>query len=37
MEKQKKEISSFQENLTLWVFGCMVIGVLIGRFLPTIL
>lgn len=28
--KKQAEISSFQKYLTLWVFACMVIGVLIG-------
>ena len=35
--KQKNEgISVFQKYLTLWVFGCMVVGVLIGKFLPGV-
>jgi ACR3 family arsenite transporter len=36
--KQKKisGISFFEKNLTLWVFLCMVAGVLIGKFLPAI-
>lgn len=37
MEKSKSSgISFFEKNLTLWVVLCMVVGVLIGRFLPGI-
>ena len=37
MEKTKQAgISSFQKYLTLWVFACMVIGVLIGKFAPAV-
>lgn len=36
MDKQKQGISSFQRNLTWWVLGCMLVGVLIGRFIPAI-
>ncbi len=36
MGNQKKEISSFQKHLTWWVLGCMVVGVLIGHFVPAI-
>ncbi len=37
MEKQKKQgIGSFEKYLTLWVILCMVVGVLIGKFLPGI-
>ena len=37
MSKQKSlEIGFFQKYLTLWVAICMVIGVLIGKFLPGI-
>ena len=37
MEKTKQSgISSFQKYLTLWVFACMVIGVLIGKFAPAV-
>ena len=32
----KKGISIFQKYLSLWVIICMVIGVLIGQFLPQI-
>jgi arsenite transporter len=39
-EKMKKNeltgISFFERNLTLWVILCMVVGVLIGKFLPAI-
>lgn len=36
--KANKEtgIGFFQKYLTVWVFLCMVVGVLIGKFLPTI-
>lgn len=37
MEKTKQSgISSFQKYLTLWVFACMVIGILIGKFAPAV-
>lgn len=36
MSKEKSAISVFQKYLTVWVILCMVIGVLIGRFLPQI-
>lgn len=36
MKKEMKGISSFQRYLTLWVFACMVTGVLVGKFLPII-
>ena len=36
MDNQKQGISSFQRNLTWWVLGCMLVGVLIGRFVPAI-
>lgn len=36
MESKKENISFFQKYLTLWVFICMVIGVLISKFLPFI-
>ena len=29
-------ISFFEKNLTLWVALCMVAGVLIGKFLPSV-
>ncbi|MDQ8194619.1 ACR3 family arsenite efflux transporter [Coraliomargarita sp. SDUM461004] len=35
-ENQESGISFFEKNLTLWVILCMVTGVLIGKFLPTI-
>lgn len=34
--KNKAGISVFQKYLTLWVILCMVVGVLIGKFLPQI-
>ena len=36
MSKEKSAISVFQKYLTVWVILCMVIGVLIGKFLPHI-
>lgn len=36
MSRQKSDISFFNRYLTVWVFLCMVAGVLIGKFLPTI-
>lgn len=37
MKQQKTAgISFFEKNLTLWVFLCMVAGVLVGKFLPAI-
>ena len=36
MSKEKGAISIFQKYLTVWVIFCMVIGVLIGQFLPQI-
>lgn len=29
-------ISFFERNLTIWVILCMVIGILIGKYLPQI-
>ncbi len=36
MSKEKSAISVFQKYLTVWVILCMVIGVLIGKFLSQI-
>ncbi len=36
MEKKEEGISFFEKNLTIWVFLCMVSGVLIGKYLPAI-
>lgn len=36
MKKESGGINSFQKNLTWWVLGCMLAGVLIGRFVPAI-
>ena len=36
MSKEKGNISVFQRYLTVWVILCMVIGVLIGKYLPII-
>ena len=36
MEQKNGGISVFQRYLTIWVALCMVVGVLIGRFLPQI-
>lgn len=35
-EKKKQGIGFFEKYLTLWVILCMVVGVLIGQFLPAI-
>lgn len=34
--KQNQGISFFEKYLTVWVLLCMVVGILIGKFLPTI-
>lgn len=36
MDNGKKTIGTFQRYLTLWVILCMIIGVLIGKYLPGI-
>ena len=36
MSKEKSAISVFQRYLTVWIIMCMVIGILIGKFLPQI-
>lgn len=36
VQKKNKGISFFQKYLTLWVFICMAIGVVIGYFIPAI-
>ena len=36
MSKEKNGISIFQKYLTLWVIICMIIGILIGQFLPQV-
>lgn len=36
MKRDVSGISSFQKNLTWWVLGCMVAGVVIGRFVPAV-
>ena len=36
MTDSNKGITFFQKNLTWWVFGCMLAGVLIGRFIPAV-
>lgn len=36
MENSNKGISFFQKYLTVWVIICMVIGILIGNFIPEI-
>ncbi|MFR2645840.1 MAG: arsenic resistance protein, partial [Blautia coccoides] len=35
-EVKGQGISVFQRYLTVWVFLCMVVGILIGKFLPVI-
>ncbi|MBQ8087200.1 MAG: ACR3 family arsenite efflux transporter [Clostridia bacterium] len=36
MKREASGISTFQRHLSLWVFLCMAVGVLIGRFLPVV-
>lgn len=36
MSKEKSGISVFQKYLTIWVILCMIIGILIGKFIPQI-
>ena len=37
MEKNKnKGINVFQKYLSLWVLFCMIVGVLIGKYIPII-
>ena len=36
MEKKSAGISVFQKYLTVWVILCMIVGVLIGKFIPQI-
>lgn len=36
IKKKSQGINSFQKYLTVWVLLCMILGVLIGRFLPSI-
>ena len=36
MEKKSSGISVFQKYLTVWVILCMIVGVLIGKFVPQI-
>ena len=36
MENSNKGISFFQKYLTVWVIICMVVGVLIGNFIPEV-
>lgn len=35
-EKQETGISSFQKHLSWWVMLCMIIGVLLGKFIPAV-
>ena len=35
-EEKEKSISFFEKYLTIWVFLCMITGILIGKFLPGI-
>lgn len=35
-KNSREGISVFQKYLTVWVFLCMVVGILIGKFLPVI-
>ena len=36
MSKEKNAISVFQKYLTVWVALCMLVGILIGKYLPGI-
>ena len=36
IKKKSEGINFFQKYLTIWVFICMVVGVIIGKLLPTI-
>lgn len=36
MKEKLSDISFFQKNLSIWVFLCMVVGVLIGKFIPVV-
>lgn len=36
MKKEPVGINFFQRHLTIWVFLCMVVGVLLGHFIPTL-
>ena len=36
MNQEKKGIGFFERYLTVWVIACMVVGVLIGKFLPSV-
>ena len=35
-ENDKQGLGIFEKYLTLWVIVCMVVGVLIGKFLPSV-
>jgi len=35
-QEQKASISFFEKNLTYWVMLCMVVGVLVGKYVPAI-
>lgn len=35
MSETKPKISSFERNLTWWVLGCIGIGILLGKLMPT--
>lgn len=36
MDKREFQMGTFERNLTWWVLGCMVIGTLIGNFIPQV-
>lgn len=36
MKKESVGINTFQKYLTIWVIICMIIGILIGKFIPSI-
>jgi len=35
-KKEKKGLGVFERYLTIWVALCIVVGILIGRFIPQI-
>ncbi len=35
-ENQHAKISSFERNLTWWVFGCIVVGIALGKLAPSL-
>ena len=31
---EKRDIGFFEKNLTIWVLLCMIVGVMVGKFIP---